>query len=120
MKKKTGTKIKVGGVKYTCYLCADPRALDPDVSESRGIRWGETDFFVHTLRLYNSPTDRPVVAVAFYHELVHAIVNEYHIKNMREVDDPANHNEDAVDLMAVGLKEAMESLGINILDHLKK
>jgi hypothetical protein len=110
-------KIRVGAVNYKFFFGDEPRRLDPNPDRISGWLWGETDNREHTIRVYKHPTDKDITAQTFYHELVHAILFEYHIKNMRDEDN--SHNEDAVDLLGTALKVSLESLGVDILSHLK-
>lgn len=109
-------KVKAGGVYYKIYFAADPRSFDPNKSVDSGWAWGQTNFINRTIRLYNCP-DKHEQRVTFFHELTHAIVDAYHITELS--DNDGKHNESNIDLMGLGLKEALESLGIDILEYIK-
>jgi hypothetical protein len=108
-------RVKVGGVHYKINFVADPRVMGPKDC-SQGWLYGLTDFRAKTITVYNDPS-KAEQQITFFHELAHCIVDAYHIKNMR--DEDGSHNEDAIDLLGVGLAEAFTSLGINILDKVK-
>ena len=110
-------RVKVGGTYFKIVHRPDPRALDPNAvaAHTTSWCWGETDYSARTIRLWDG-ADKDVRAVTFYHELAHAIVDAYHIKSMRNED--GTHDEDNIDRLAVGLKEAMQSLGVDILPRI--
>jgi len=110
-------RVKVGGIFYKISFVEDPRTMGPTVNDSHGWCWGLTDFRGKTITVYNDPS-KEGQRITFFHELAHAIVDGYHIKNMR--DEDGTHNEDAIDLWGVGLAEAFDSLGIDILKIVKE
>lgn len=108
-------KVMVAQIPYTIVFFDDSRIVGADKREA-SVLLGQCDYVTRTLRAYNSPI-KEETAQSFLHELVHAIVCGYHITTLSS--ELGEHNESMIDLMAVGLKESLSSLGINILDKIK-
>lgn len=107
-------KVKVGGLSYKIKLLSDTRLVGTNGNKGRQLL-GETAYMRQELRIYTKgePT---LTEQTFYHELVHAIVNAHKIRDMQDDDD--KHNEDNIDRMAMGLQEALSSMGIHLIDVL--
>ena len=113
-------RVRVAGVPYTIVFSDDIRTVSVDRTDNSTLL-GQTDYLGRTIRLYKAPNRTEERGIVFLHELVHAIVEAYSIDKM--VDDSGKHVEANIDRMAIGLYEALKSLGINItktIDDVKK
>ena len=110
-------KVRVAGVNYTITLGKDSRTLIHDKNVMPpGFVWGALHYQSTEIGIFDGP-NKDVTRVSAYHEIVHAILEGYHIHQMMDEDD--KHIEDSVDLMAVALHEVMNSLGFDILKAIK-
>lgn len=109
------SRIKVGGVWYKISFKPDARSLHQDKTTADWA-YGWSDYTSKLITVWGG-ADKDTQQITFFHELAHLIVNGYHIKNIRNED--GTHNEDAIDLFGLGLKEAFDSLGIDILAVVK-
>lgn len=108
--------MQVGCIRVVVELLEDKRLVAGDDRDNSAIL-GESDSNRHTVRLYNSPVPGEL-GVTFYHELMHQIVDAYRVRTLREKD--GTHNEDSIDALAIGLQEALSSLGVDITKYIKE
>jgi len=109
------SKVQVGGTSFTIIL--EDSIRDVSLEDGASLRLGEIRYKEKEIAIYNSPDDGEF-NISIYHELTHAIVNAHHIRSIREKD--GSHDEDSVDRFAMGLQEALSSLGINIRHFIKE
>ena len=99
---------KVGGVPYQIDWL--PWQLIADGTHHTDRCHGMTLFNDHKIRIsHDNPKEKQTRTLV--HELLHAIVEEYKI---RELVSDGDHNEIAIDQLATGLCEALESLNITL------
>ena len=106
-------KIKIAGVEYTITLVTDPIDVSHDKGSKRMLR-GEISHLECDIRLL--VTNRSHMARTIVHELLHGVIEGYQIREL--MDDDGNHREIAINQLSVGLCEAIESIGIDILGQL--
>ena len=113
MKKTPNTQssklvAKVGGVPYGITWL--PWQLVTDNTHHTDRCHGITLFNEHEIRIANgNPKEKQTRTLV--HELLHCIVEEYKI---RELVTDGDHNEIAIDQLATGICEALESLNIHL------
>jgi len=111
-----GKKVKVGGESYQIQFSDDPRTVDPDKEGQAQSLDGCVNYNQYIIGLH-SKEPKVHIEQVFFHELSHAIAEKYHLTSL--VDETGKHDEAAMDLMSMGLQEALSSLGLNILELLK-
>lgn len=111
--KKTSNKAsiltaKVGGVPYKISWLPW-QLVNPGTDDCHRCH-GITLFNEHEIRIaHDNPKEKQTRTLV--HELLHCIVEEYKI---RELVTDGDHNEIAIDQLATGICEALESLNIHI------
>lgn len=105
----TELTAKVGGVDWRIFFTPTWHTVSNDPADTERHD-GITDFHECEIRVAGDlPNDRQ--RRTLLHELVHAVVESYKIRELVD-DSGVGHKEAAVDQLATGLCEAMESLGI--------
>lgn len=107
MKDKT-VKIKVARVPWEVQFKASWHKVSTEDSERA---FGITLFNDHVIRVAG---DAPVEKqnVTLIHEILHALVEEYGITPF--IKKNGDHDEKHIDLLAIGLCEVLESMGIKL------
>ena len=98
-------KVTIGGVSYDIVYEDTRKAIAPN----KPI--GQIDYLKNKIQIYKHMTVCRKRR-SLMHEIVHGIIVGYHLKDL--VHDDGRHNEAAVDLLAIGIVEAIESLGLCI------
>lgn len=98
-------KVTIGGVRYDIVYEDTRKAIAPN----KPI--GQIDYLKNKIQIYKHMTICRKRR-SLMHEIVHGIIVGYHLKDL--VHDDGRHNEAAVDLLAIGIVEAIESLGLCI------
>ena len=96
-------KVTIGGVRYDIVYEDTRKAIAPN----KPI--GQIDYLKNKIQIYKHMTICRKRR-SLMHEIVHGIIVGYHLKDL--VHDDGRHNEAAVDLIAIGIVEAIESLGL--------
>ena len=109
------TSVQVAGITVAIEFFSDKRLVATE-GYNDGPILGESNESKHTIHIYDSPHPGEV-EITFYHELMHQLVGMYHIRDIRNKD--GSHVEDSIDLLAVGLQEALSSLGIDIKEYIR-
>jgi Zn-dependent peptidase ImmA (M78 family) len=100
-------KVKIGGLHYKIKLVPDRRLVVKTGGRANGqIHWQKQKITIST------NMEPALFEQTLLHEIVHGIVEAHKITTM--MDDEERHNEANVDRMAIGLQEALHSLGINL------
>lgn len=98
-------KVTIGGVSYDIVYEDTRKAIAPN----KPI--GQIDYLKNKIQIYKHMTICRKRR-SLMHEIVHGIIVGYHLKDLVHAD--GRHNEAAVDLLAIGIVEAIESLGLCI------
>lgn len=98
-------RVVIGGVGFEIRW-----VRDADAVEHQSNLWGQVCYGTHSIKIHaDPPVERRERALL--HELVHGVVSSYRI---RELYDGESQIEAAVVQLAVGLCEALNSLGIHL------
>lgn len=98
--------IRAANVLYSVSLVPE----DFGVREDDGCV-GTCNFRKAEIKFVRRPTPR-LTAQTILHEIIHAIINGYRIKQL--MNDDGDHDEDAVEQLSAGLDEVLTSIGVNI------
>lgn len=114
MRKTSKMTATIGGIPWTITFTPTWRDVTAGTDES-GRHCGLTVFHDHSIRIAG---DLPQAAQrrTLLHEIIHAVVECYQIRELIESD---GHAEIPIDQLATGICEAMESIGI-YLPHVTK
>lgn len=114
MRKSGKLSVTVGGIPWTVTFTPGWRDVTAGLDET-GRHDGITIFAERVIRVAG---DLPEQAQrrTLMHEILHAVIESYKVRELIESD---GHAEMAVDQLATGICEAMESIGI-YLPHAKK
>lgn len=106
-----GTKVKIGGVPFTITVM--DRAIDVCHDEGGTDLWGQISYQKQSIRVLKSCPERELRTTI--HEILHGIINEYRVVDL--IDDKGEHCESAIDQLALGIAEVLESLNIKELKN---
>lgn len=108
-------KIKIGGLDYT-IAWVDESEVDHDKRENGeyALLYGEISYTKQSVHI-NKGTDIGRQQRCLMHEVLHGIVEEYKIREIRNGKaGRVFHSEEAIDQLALGLVETLTSMGIVI------
>lgn len=93
------TSVNVLGVVYAVAYVDRPSDVDRN---GRQARWGETDYWTRTIRIYKN--ERPVEDIwgTVIHEVIHAIEEPLHIKAFE-----GKRGHDELDILAKALADVL-------------
>ena len=103
------TKIQIGGLPFWVETVETRFEVCHDGSGAN--LWGQINYQKLSIRVLKSCPERELRTTL--HEILHGIVNEYRVREL--MDDKGEHREDAIDQLALGLAEVLESIGITEL-----
>lgn len=106
--------VKIAGVPYKVVVTGTWKDVSHD--DMADLNHAEICYLTHSIRV-RGDAPKELVSRAFLHEVVHGVVAGLHIRELED-EETGGHNEIAVDQLAVGITEALESLGIDIYSHL--
>lgn len=104
-----GTKIQIGGLPFEIETVETELEVCHDGSGKK--LWGQISYTKLSIRVLKACRERELRTTI--HEVLHGIVNEYRVREM--MDDKGEHREEAIDQLALGLAEVLESIGITEL-----
>jgi len=103
------TKIKIGGVPYVIDRVEDRNKIcHNDNKEINPDLLGQISHSKQSIRILKSSPERELRITL--HEILHGVVDEYYIRELTDTD--GDHIEFAIIQLALGLAEALESVGI--------
>lgn len=103
-------KIKVVGVPWIIKFYPSWMDVNPDFTSGERL-YGVTIFDEHEIRIAgDAPVEKQHITVM--HEIIHAITHEYGITPLEK--DGGGHDEKHVDLLAIGIVEALSSMGMTL------
>ena len=105
--------VSIGGIPYEFYLI--PEIMPED--EINAERIGEADNREYVIRVTNQGPPE-LVEQTFFHELLHAIAHIYRIAELNRPTD--EHIDDVIDLLALGLVNALRSVGVHVSDFMEE
>lgn len=100
--------LKVGGIDWRIVFTPTWHTVSNDPADSERHD-GITEFHECEIRVTGDVAEDRQRRILM-HELIHAVTESYKIREL--IDENGGHKELAVDQLAVGLCEALESLGI--------
>jgi hypothetical protein len=104
------TKVKIGGIQYTIELVDDGDMINyNDKKEKCSVLAGEFDYLKQLIRVLKSSPERELRIMLY--TITHMIVIEYSIREFTDNENKGFSNI-AIDQLALGLTEALGSLGI--------
>ena len=103
------TGIKIGGLPFTIETVAT--GLEVCHEGSGKSLWGQISYSKLSIRVLKAGPERELRTTI--HEVLHGIINEYRVREL--IDDKDAHREEAIDQLALGLAEVLESIGITEL-----
>ena len=101
-------KVSVGGIPYTISYMP---WKEVDHSKRATGLFGETDYLAHSIHIA-SDVPKEKQQLTFIHEVLHTIIAEYNIKEMRT--DEGIHYEHVIDQLSLGLYSVLSSLKLEI------
>lgn len=103
-------KIKIGGVPFKVTFLDSRREISHFETEGEPLL-GEIVYSRGSIRV---ATDMPpeLIRRVLMHEILHGVIDAYKISALKDANNV--HNEDAIDQLAVGLCEALESIGLKL------
>ena len=99
-------KIKVCGLPYE-VIGVDGGHLVSHAKERTDL-YGEVSYANESIRIDNTKSIE-MVNQTFWHEVVHVIVNRLNIREL--ILEDGNHNEAAIDQLALGIFSVLDSAG---------
>ena len=75
--------------------------------------YGEVSYVNESIRIDNTKS-LEMINQTFWHEVMHAIVERLGIRELKE--DDGNHNEMAIDQLALGVFSVLQSLNRNVIE----
>lgn len=106
--------VKIAGIPYKVTMCKTWKDVSHD--DLAGKNHAEICYLTHSIRV-RTDTAPEMISRAFMHEVIHGVVAGYHIRELED-EESGGHCENAVDQLAVGICEALESIGIHVHSHL--
>lgn len=108
MAKGKSIKIKVARVPWTVEFKQSWHEVNPEESSRC---FGLTLYNEHKIRIAgDAPPEKQHITLI--HEILHAIVHEYGITPLEKDAATGEHDEKHIDLLAIGICEVLESLGM--------
>lgn len=105
----TKTKILIGGLPFTVETVQT--GLEVCHYGSGKNLWGQICYEKQSIHVLKTCPERELRTTI--HEILHGIVNEYRIREL--IDEKGGHHEEAIDQLALGMAEVLESIGITEL-----
>ena len=96
-------KIIIGGVSYDVTF----EKSRSKIADNEPI--GQIDYLSGKIQVFKKMSECRIRR-ALMHEIVHGVVTNYSIQELRHPN--GDHNEVAIDLLAIGIVEAIESMGL--------
>jgi predicted metal-dependent peptidase len=83
-------------------------------NKERTDLYGEVSYVEESIRIDNSKSIE-MMNQTFWHEVIHVIVERLNIRELRDADN--NHNEMAIDQLALGVFSVLQSLDCDAINN---
>lgn len=90
-------KVNILGKHYPITYVDKPSEVD---MRKRVSLWGQIDYWTRTIRIYDNRVSTEDIWHTILHEVLHAIVQELHLKKLTD-------DEDTLDLLALALTDVL-------------
>jgi len=91
--------VNILGINYTIQYVANPAEVDMYKRESL---WGQIDFWTRSIRIYDNGRSMEDILQTIFHEVIHGIVCDLHMKAFN-----SNTDHEEIDLLALGLTDVL-------------